>query len=73
MKSQKSEYELLILGGGPAGLSVSFYAKKTNIPFQLIEASNHLGEIVLLLMIMVIITILALIDYMIKILKQQTI
>lgn len=43
MKSQKSEYELLILGGGPAGLSVSFYAKKTNIPFQLIEASNHLG------------------------------
>jgi len=43
MKSQKSEYELLILGGGPAGLSVSFYAKKNNIPFQLIEASNHLG------------------------------
>ena len=42
MKNENNK-QLLVLGGGPAGLSVAFYAKKANISFHLIEASNRLG------------------------------
>ena len=42
MKNENNK-QLLVLGGGPAGLSVAFYAKKANISFRLIEASNRLG------------------------------
>ena len=34
---------LTILGGGPAGLSAGFYAKKSGIPFRIYEASNRIG------------------------------
>ena len=39
MKNKK----ITILGGGPAGLSVGYYAKKNNIPFELFESSKKLG------------------------------
>ncbi|HXV28353.1 MAG TPA: FAD-dependent oxidoreductase [bacterium] len=32
-----------ILGGGPAGLGVAYYAKKASLPFTLYEASSSLG------------------------------
>ena len=35
--------KITILGGGPAGLSAGFYAKKHNISFIIFEAENHLG------------------------------
>jgi len=34
---------LTILGGGPAGLAVAFYARRAGIPFVLLEASPELG------------------------------
>ncbi|MFP4081636.1 MAG: FAD-dependent oxidoreductase [Candidatus Aminicenantes bacterium] len=34
-----------ILGGGPAGLALGFYAKKSGIPFVIYEASSRLGGI----------------------------
>lgn len=35
--------QITILGGGPAGLAVGYYAKQHGIPFRLYEASNQLG------------------------------
>lgn len=35
--------ELAILGGGPAGLGVAFYAHRASVPFVLFEASAELG------------------------------
>jgi protoporphyrinogen oxidase len=35
--------ELAILGGGPAGLGVAFYASRAGIPFSLFEGSLELG------------------------------
>ena len=35
--------ELTILGGGPAGLGVAFYAQRAAIPFTLFEKSTDLG------------------------------
>ena len=32
-----------ILGGGPAGLAVAYYAHKKGIPYRLFEKSDHLG------------------------------
>ena len=32
-----------ILGGGPAGLALSFYARKGGIPYQLLEANHRVG------------------------------
>lgn len=34
-----------ILGGGPAGLALGFYAKKNSIPFTIYEASSRVGGI----------------------------
>ncbi|HTR03940.1 MAG TPA: FAD-dependent oxidoreductase [Thermoanaerobaculia bacterium] len=34
---------LTILGGGPAGLGVAFYARRAGLPFVLLEASSALG------------------------------
>ena len=34
---------LYILGAGPAGLSIGYYAKKKNIPFIINESSNQVG------------------------------
>ena len=34
---------LHILGAGPAGLSIGYYAKKKNIPFIINERSNQVG------------------------------
>tara|TARA_B100000287_G_scaffold69914_1_gene61410 strand:- start:2 stop:1327 length:1326 start_codon:yes stop_codon:yes gene_type:complete len=34
---------LHILGAGPAGLSIGYYAKKKNIPFTINEGSNQVG------------------------------
>jgi len=34
---------ITILGGGPAGLAVGYYARKHHIPFTLYEATNHIG------------------------------
>ena len=39
----KNSPRLTVLGGGPAGLAVSYYAKKRGIPFTLYEASSRLG------------------------------
>lgn len=35
--------ELVIVGGGPAGLAAAYYAAKRNIPFKLFEASAEVG------------------------------
>lgn len=35
--------ELAILGGGPAGLGVAFYARRAGLPFVLYESSSELG------------------------------
>jgi protoporphyrinogen oxidase len=34
---------ITILGGGPAGLAVGYYAKKNALPFTIYEASNRIG------------------------------
>ena len=34
---------LTILGGGPAGLGLAFYAHRAGMPFVLVEASSELG------------------------------
>ncbi len=34
---------ITILGGGPAGLAVGYYARKYDIPFTLYEAADHIG------------------------------
>lgn len=36
---------LLILGGGPAGLGVAFYAERAHLPFAVYERSPHFGGI----------------------------
>jgi protoporphyrinogen oxidase len=36
-------HDLTILGGGPAGLAVAFYAKRAGIPFRLFEKANEVG------------------------------
>jgi protoporphyrinogen oxidase len=35
--------EITILGGGPAGLSAAYYAKKAGFPFHLYEANHRVG------------------------------
>jgi protoporphyrinogen oxidase len=35
--------EIVILGGGPAGLGVAFYAQRAGLPFTLLEGSAQLG------------------------------
>lgn len=37
------ETDLAILGGGPAGLGVAFYAHRAGLPFVLFESSSELG------------------------------
>ena len=34
---------LHILGGGPAGMALSYFALNKHIPFKLIEATNQVG------------------------------
>jgi len=36
---------ITILGGGPAGLALGFYAKKSGIPFTIYEATSRIGGI----------------------------
>ena len=38
-----NKLELYILGGGPAGVALSYYAYKNNIDFKLFEASSQIG------------------------------
>jgi len=35
--------QVSILGGGPAGLAVAYYAHRADVPFQLFEASSEIG------------------------------
>lgn len=44
MKESKP-VSLTILGGGPAGLALGFYAKKSGIPFTIYEAISRVGGI----------------------------
>ena len=37
------EKHVTILGGGPAGLAVAYFAQKNRLPFSLFEASDRLG------------------------------
>lgn len=39
----KQKYDYIILGAGPAGLALAFYAHKANKTFLLIEKHTHLG------------------------------
>jgi protoporphyrinogen oxidase len=39
----KERGEIAILGGGPAGLAVGYYARKAGIPFTIYEASGRVG------------------------------
>lgn len=41
--SQNGSSHLSILGGGPAGLAVGYYAQKKGIPFTIYEASAEIG------------------------------
>ena len=34
---------ITVLGGGPAGLSIGYYAKKKDIPFTIYEANDCIG------------------------------
>ena len=34
---------ITVLGGGPAGLSIGYYAKKKGIPFTIYEANDCIG------------------------------
>ena len=43
IKIMEKEKNIHILGGGPAGISVAYYASKNNFKFKLFEASNRLG------------------------------
>ena len=38
-----NKLELYILGGGPAGVALSYYAHKNNIDFKLFEATSQIG------------------------------
>jgi len=38
-----SRSNLTILGGGPAGLAVGYFARKKGLPFKIYEASDHVG------------------------------
>ncbi|HEY6553054.1 MAG TPA: FAD-dependent oxidoreductase [Vicinamibacteria bacterium] len=40
-----SDRSLTILGGGPAGLGVGFYAERARLPFAVYERSKHFGGI----------------------------
>ncbi len=42
-EKEKYDKEVIILGGGIAGLSLAHYLRKEKIPFQLFEASYRLG------------------------------
>ena len=35
--------DIKIIGGGPAGLAVAYYAKKRNLSFHVYEGSNEVG------------------------------
>ena len=39
----KKDNHLHILGGGPAGMALSYFALNKHIPFKLIEATNQVG------------------------------
>jgi protoporphyrinogen oxidase len=39
----KDSSHITILGGGPAGLAIGFYARKAAIPFTIYEASDYIG------------------------------
>lgn len=39
----KKDSDLHILGGGPAGMALSYFALNKHIPFKLIEATNQVG------------------------------
>jgi len=39
----KNKPHISILGGGPGGLGVAFYAKKASLPFTLYEANSQVG------------------------------
>ena len=44
MEQQKNSFKnIAILGGGPAGLAVGYFAKKKNFPFTIYEEADHLG------------------------------
>ena len=38
-----SEFDLHILGGGPAGMASGYYAFNKNLSFQIYEASENIG------------------------------
>ena len=38
--------DLLIIGGGIAGLAAAWYAQKAGIPYTLLEASNRFGGLI---------------------------
>ena len=42
----KNESEVLIIGGGLAGLTSAWYLQKKNIPYTLIESSNRFGGLI---------------------------
>ena len=44
---QKNQYELVILGGGPAGLTAGLYAARARIDHVLIEKGAHGGQVLL--------------------------
>ena len=39
----KSGRKITILGGGPAGIAIAYYAKENKIKYELFEASNRVG------------------------------
>jgi len=45
--AQKSHYELVILGGGPAGLSAGLYAARARLDHVLIEKGAYGGQVLL--------------------------
>jgi protoporphyrinogen oxidase len=41
--TKSTKPHLSVLGGGPAGLAVGYYARKAGISFTIYEASDHVG------------------------------
>ena len=41
--SETQQPQVIVIGGGPAGLTCAYYLKKAGIPFKVYEATDEIG------------------------------